>query len=159
MIYSKWVIGAMPPEAETIRREVFLQEQGFSAQSQFDAMDERSWHLLVEEGGQTVATGRLALDEKGCWKLGCIAVLPAFRGAHWRLCRAAFGGPGAFYASGSDLCHGSAARGELLPAHWLCAGGRTLRYRGAAASADGLPRGRFSERMLPWADRGSMIQL
>lgn len=82
MIYSKWVIGAMPPEAETIRREVFLQEQGFSAQSQFDAMDERSWHLLVEEGGQTVATGRLALDEKGCWKLGCIAVLPAFRGKH-----------------------------------------------------------------------------
>lgn len=72
----------MPPEAETIRREVFLQEQGFSAQSQFDAMDERSWHLLVEEGGQTVATGRLALDEKGCWKLGCIAVLPAFRGKH-----------------------------------------------------------------------------
>lgn len=82
MIYSKWIIGAMPPEAEAIRREVFLQEQGFSAQSQFDELDERAWHLLVEEGGQTVATGRLTLDKKGCWKLGCIAVLPAFRGKH-----------------------------------------------------------------------------
>ncbi len=82
MIYSKWIIGAMPPEAEAIRRQVFVQEQGFSEQSQFDSLDERSWHLLVQEGDEIVATGRLTLDAEGCWKLGCIAVLPDFRGKH-----------------------------------------------------------------------------
>ena len=82
MIYSKWIIGAMPPEAEAIRRQVFAQEQGFSEQSQFDSLDERSWHLLVQEGDEIVAIGRLTLDAEGCWKLGCIAVLPDFRGKH-----------------------------------------------------------------------------
>ena len=72
----------MPPEAEAIRRQVFVQEQGFSEQSQFDSLDERSWHLLVQEGDEIVATGRLTLDAEGCWKLGCIAVLPDFRGKH-----------------------------------------------------------------------------
>jgi predicted GNAT family N-acyltransferase len=82
MIYSRWVVGAMPQEAEAIRQRVFVTEQGFTPEEVFDAQDERAWHLIVELDGAYVATGRLTLDGEGAWKLGKIAVLPEFRGQH-----------------------------------------------------------------------------
>lgn len=82
MIYSKWTVGAMPPEAEAIRRKVFIEEQGFSEEEQFDGRDDRAWHLVVDEGGKNAATGRIIIDDEGNWKIGKIAVLPEFRGMH-----------------------------------------------------------------------------
>ena len=82
MIYSKWTVGAMPPEAEAIRRKVFIEEQGFSEEEQFDGRDERAWHLVVDEAGKNAATGRIIIDDEGNWKIGKIAVLPEFRGMH-----------------------------------------------------------------------------
>lgn len=123
-------------------------------------MDERSWHLLVEEGGQTVATGRLALDEKGCWKLGCIAVLPAFRGKHIgdfvvRLLvdRALSMPPAPIYVMAQQHAVNFYRRIGFVPE------GEPFAIEGRPHQRMAFPRGRFSERMLPWADRGSMIQL
>ena len=70
----------MPAEAKAIREAVFVQEQGFTPQEQFDDQDQRAWHLVVEMDGKSVATGRLNIDGEGCWKLGNIAVLSEYRG-------------------------------------------------------------------------------
>ena len=44
------------PEAERIRREVFMEEQGFS--NEFDDIDKRAWHAVIFTDGKASATGR-----------------------------------------------------------------------------------------------------
>lgn len=80
MIYSKWTVGPLPAQAKAIREAVFIREQGFAPEEKFDEQDQQAWHLVVEMDEQPVATGRLAIDREGNWKLGSIAVLPDFRG-------------------------------------------------------------------------------
>lgn len=65
--------------ALAIRKEVFVREQGFSAESEPDAMDSAALHALVLLDGAPAATARL-YEQSGCWHIGRVAVLKAFRG-------------------------------------------------------------------------------
>ena len=66
------------PEAEAIRREVFMEEQGFC--SEFDDIDKRAYHAIVYTNGKASATGRLFEGRSG-WHIGRVAVRKEFRKA------------------------------------------------------------------------------
>lgn len=61
----------------SIRREVFMEEQGFV--EEFDEIDERAWHLLVTDAGTPAATLRL-YQQDGAWSVGRICVVKHLRG-------------------------------------------------------------------------------
>ncbi len=68
-----------PEEALTIRKKVFVEEQGFI--DEFDEIDKVSKHLLVFEEGKAIATCRVFYDqEKQSYMLGRLAVLKEYRG-------------------------------------------------------------------------------
>jgi ElaA protein len=62
-----------------LRHEVFVREQGYSAEGEVDALDADSLHLLAHEDGTPVATARVHLDA-GTAKIGRVCVLKARRG-------------------------------------------------------------------------------
>lgn len=66
-------------EAIAIRVAVFVEEQGFPANTEPDSIDPVALHALALEGGKPAATARLyALD--GVWHIGRVAVLAEYRG-------------------------------------------------------------------------------
>lgn len=65
--------------AFAIRQSVFVEEQGFSPESEFDDTDGAALHVLVLEGGRPAATARL-YEQDGLWHIGRVAVLKEFRG-------------------------------------------------------------------------------
>ena len=70
-------------DAFAIREAVFVREQGFPRELEFDATDVRAWHLvLYSEERLPLATGRLYEDGEGenLWHLGRIAVVKEARG-------------------------------------------------------------------------------
>lgn len=62
-------------EIKAVRTAVFVHEQGYSLEAEFDAQDPDYHHVLVNLKGQWVGTGRLLPDGH----LGRIAVLAAYR--------------------------------------------------------------------------------
>lgn len=68
--------GVLPREAE-IRREVFVEEQGF--REEFDQTDQRAAHLVLFISGQAAATCRYIEKEEGGFLVGRIAVRKPFR--------------------------------------------------------------------------------
>jgi len=69
-------------EVFEIRRKVFQEEQGVSAELEFDEFDSIAVHVLVYEDleqKKAVATGRIIYNEDGC-KIGRVAVLKEYRG-------------------------------------------------------------------------------
>ena len=71
------------PDAAVLRRDVFMQEQGF--QNEFDEADETALHLTVYVGNEPVATARLlwlACAGKA-WHIGRVAVRRPFRAQGW----------------------------------------------------------------------------
>lgn len=62
-----------------LRYQVFVQEQGYSAEGEVDAMDRVSLHLLAQEDGTPVATARVYLDGDTA-KIGRVCVIEARRG-------------------------------------------------------------------------------
>jgi predicted GNAT family N-acyltransferase len=63
-------------EASTIRRKVFIEEQGVPPELEWDeALDQVCLHVLARIDGQAVGTARLLPDAH----IGRMAVLPAFR--------------------------------------------------------------------------------
>ena len=71
----------LPKEAALIRREVFMDEQGY--EDEFDDVDGRALHLVAFLGGEPAATLRLFSGEKpGELVLGRLAVRKGFRGHH-----------------------------------------------------------------------------
>lgn len=64
-----------------VRQKVFIDEQGFNQDTEFDKTDEISYHLLVEENGEPIATGRL-FCENGVFHCGRICVLKEHRDRH-----------------------------------------------------------------------------
>lgn len=82
MIYGKWLRGSDDlSQALALRQEVFVQEQGFSAEAEHDALDDRAVHaLLFDEEGRTVGCGRLYIDDEGYWHLGRLCVRKEQRG-------------------------------------------------------------------------------
>jgi predicted GNAT family N-acyltransferase len=66
--------------AMAIRRRVFVEEQGIPADLDEDGLDSSAVHVLVCDGKQPVATGRLVIDTRNEGVLARIAVLPSHRG-------------------------------------------------------------------------------
>lgn len=70
--------GSELQEAQKIRMEVFVDEQGIPAEEEIDEWEDRALHVLAFEADTPIATGRIVLEEdKG--KLERIAVRPAYR--------------------------------------------------------------------------------
>jgi predicted GNAT family N-acyltransferase len=65
-------------QAFEIRRRVFQDEQGVSADEEFDADDERATHVLAVAGDTPVGTGRIVFHADYA-KIGRMAVLQAWR--------------------------------------------------------------------------------
>lgn len=69
----------LPAEAMDIRKEVFMEEQGF--QNEFDEIDRRAVHLVLFDGEMPVGTCRVFRDEAtGRDTVGRIAVRKPWRG-------------------------------------------------------------------------------
>lgn len=68
-------------KAFDIRKEIFVQEQNvpeIDEFDEFDVLDGRCHHILIETGGQSIATGRLRVVD-GIGKLERICVLASHR--------------------------------------------------------------------------------
>ncbi|MDO7905301.1 GNAT family N-acetyltransferase [Paenibacillus sp. JX-17] len=69
-------------EALAIRKAVFVEEQNVSIEEEiddYDSLDAESHHLLLQEGGQFVAAGRIKHFNEDSAKLQRVAVLMPFR--------------------------------------------------------------------------------
>lgn len=63
-----------------IRKAVFVEEQGFDINSEFDDIDERAIHLLATDNGIPIGTARLFFDEEEVCHFGRICILKEYRG-------------------------------------------------------------------------------
>ncbi len=78
---EKWYYGLEGHRlAKPLRDEVFVSEQKYPAHLEDDDYESVAWHYVVEQDGETVASGRLIKLEEGVWKLGRIAVRKSVRG-------------------------------------------------------------------------------
>lgn len=83
MIRTVWYgSGEEYTPSRQIRETVFVKEQGYTLEEEFDEYDAVCPHLVLFEGETPVATGRLILLPDGTAKLGRIAVLKSHRGKH-----------------------------------------------------------------------------
>lgn len=83
MIQTVWYeSGEDYTPSRQIRETVFVEEQGYTLEEEFDEYDAVCPHLVLFEGEIPVATGRLILLPDGTAKLGRIAVLKSHRGKH-----------------------------------------------------------------------------
>ena len=82
MITGKFIRGDQDlSEAKEIRMSVFVDEQGFPAESEMDEYDARAIHcLLYDDDHKPSATARLFIDDDGYWRIGRVAVLREMRG-------------------------------------------------------------------------------
>ena len=62
-----------------VRKKVFIEEQGFNEEAEFDDIDAYAYHLLLTDSGNPVATARL-FDEGHGFHCGRICVLKEYRG-------------------------------------------------------------------------------
>ncbi|MCB0183292.1 MAG: GNAT family N-acetyltransferase [Caldilineaceae bacterium] len=67
-------------QAQAIRHQVFVEEQGIPAELEYDGADLSAIHVLAYQGEDAVATGRLLLEPDGVGVLGRIAVIGPVRG-------------------------------------------------------------------------------
>ncbi|MCL2811431.1 MAG: GNAT family N-acetyltransferase [Clostridia bacterium] len=84
MIAGRWFQPGQPPgqsieDALLVRRAVFVEEQGFPADTEPDALDPLSWQVVLYGDGVPMATGRIYWAE-GDFHLGRICVLRDSRG-------------------------------------------------------------------------------
>lgn len=80
MLQAKWLRGSedLSPALE-IREKVFVEEQGFSIETERDENDQRAMHLLILDDEVPVATGRMFVQDETL-TFGRIAVLQERRG-------------------------------------------------------------------------------
>ena len=78
-----WIAPGEPYDlAKQVRQHVFVEEQGFSPELEFDSADPICYHLvLLQEDGTPAATGRLIKEAEKVFSLGRIAVEKSCRGA------------------------------------------------------------------------------
>lgn len=67
------------PDAQAIRRQVFVEEQGCPPEEEWDDWDAVATHLVASVGGVPAGTLR-SFDDAGWLHIGRLAVLPGFRG-------------------------------------------------------------------------------
>lgn len=68
------------PLSTEIREEVFVKEQEYPIELEFDEADENCWHLVLTDNEKAIATARLLKLSEGVFKPGRIAVLKEYRG-------------------------------------------------------------------------------
>ncbi len=68
------------PLSREIREEVFVREQEYPIELEFDEADESCWHLVLTDNEKAIATARLLKLSEGVFKPGRIAVLKEYRG-------------------------------------------------------------------------------
>ena len=79
MITARWTMGTSNmQDARLIRTKVFIEEQGFSEQNEFDDIDEIALHVIIYKDDKPFATGRLYYKQG--YRIGRIAVLREERG-------------------------------------------------------------------------------
>ena len=61
-----------------VRKKVFVEEQGFSEELEFDEIDVTAWHLSVVEHGVPVGAARL-YGQNAVYHAGRICILPEYR--------------------------------------------------------------------------------
>jgi predicted GNAT family N-acyltransferase len=66
-------------KAYTIRKRVFVREQGVPEEIEIDRDDKRAIHFLALESGKAIGTARVVMRH-GSAKIGRMAVLKAYRG-------------------------------------------------------------------------------
>ena len=67
--------------AHGLRKEVFVDEQGFSLEADRDEQDKNALHVLgLDETGAARCTARVFADAPGVWHAGRIAVQRGLRG-------------------------------------------------------------------------------
>lgn len=68
-------------DAFAVRQDVFVDEQGFDLMLEFDDIDPAAHHVVLYDGEQPVATGRVfPTDGDGLYAIGRVAVRSAYRG-------------------------------------------------------------------------------
>lgn len=67
-------------QAQGIRYQVFTSEQNIPAELDLDGLDEASYHALVTENGEPIATARLTVKEDGSSTMARVAVSEVCRG-------------------------------------------------------------------------------
>lgn len=71
----------LPEEATYVRKEVFIKEQCYSEEEEFDDIDDLSIHFVVYKDNKAVATCRVFYDvDKKSYIIGRVAVLKEYRG-------------------------------------------------------------------------------
>lgn len=80
MLYATWIHGSEDiAPAKTVREDVFVKEQGYAPEVEFDAFDAMAWHAVAMDDEKPIATGRIYLDQSK-FNLGRVCVLPEYRG-------------------------------------------------------------------------------
>lgn len=64
-------------DAEKLRRDVFMNEQGFK--NEFDEIDDRATHVIIYDDNTPVATGRLFTDDGENYIIGRVCVAKDYR--------------------------------------------------------------------------------
>lgn len=72
------VFCGLPDDAARLRREIFMDEQGF--ENEFDDVDERAAHIVLYEGREPLATCRYYRADDGRYFIGRVAVSRSCRG-------------------------------------------------------------------------------
>ncbi len=63
---------------QSVREEVFVNEQCIDRAEEFDEREIHCTHVIVFEGDRAIATGRLDIEQNG--RIGRVAVVKEFRG-------------------------------------------------------------------------------
>ena len=80
MAYQIVILKQLNEGCAAVRKAVFMEEQGF--QQEFDDVDDRAYHVLIQDGERPVATGRLFTEDGETYLIGRVAVLSAYLGEH-----------------------------------------------------------------------------
>lgn len=81
MITNRWLMGNGDDisEALELRREVFVEEQGYDPAQDEDVMDAQAMHLMLYDGMVPVGTGRVYHDGK-TFRIGRLCIRKQHRG-------------------------------------------------------------------------------
>lgn len=72
-------LGEIQQDARMIRQAVFVEEQGFSVQDEYDHLDSTTIHIVAYTNTQAVATARLHEEQLGTWHIQRVATLASMR--------------------------------------------------------------------------------
>jgi predicted GNAT family N-acyltransferase len=79
MLYANWIHGTEDiSPARAVREQVFVKEQGYVPEDEFDAFDAMAWHVVALDDDVPVGTGRVYLND-GEFHIGRLCVLPEYR--------------------------------------------------------------------------------